>query len=157
MVTVPIAGDRVALVDAADAAAVIAAGPWHIKRGRTTDYAQHSVSDRRKITMHGLITGWPYVDHINGDGLDNRRSNLRQATHAQNCANRGPTRANALGLKGVGLLPSGRWRAQIRSSGHQRHVGVYATADEAARAYDAAATEAFGEFARLNFPTTEVT
>ena len=102
--------------------------------------------------MHRVILNAPpgrEVDHINRNGLDNRRSNLRLATHAQNEANK-PPRGEYKGA--YWCKKSGRWRASIRVDGRLRHMGRFATREEAARVYDDAALEAFGEFAYLNFP-----
>jgi hypothetical protein len=89
------------------------------------------------------------VDHINGNRRDNRRCNLREVTSAQNCQNR--RAANQTGLKGV--HPRGKkFFACIRVEGKFTYLGIYPTAEEAARVYDEAAHRAFGEFARLNFP-----
>ena len=93
-------------------------------------------------------------DHISGDRLDNRRANLRTATHGQNVVNRSG-RGESLFL---GVHRDRRWwRAQIRPLGSGRHgrkmqLGAYATEEDAARAYDRAAREHHGEYARLNFP-----
>lgn len=104
--------------------------------------------------MHALLTGWPLVDHINGDGLDNRRANLRSATPAQNVRNaRKRSTASSSRFKGASLYRrTGRWRAYIDVGGKEQHLGYFATEIDAARAYDAAALHHFGEFARLNFP-----
>ena len=91
-VAIPLSRGRFALVDDEDAERVIAAGPWHTRLAPRTAYARHNhLVDGRFVTvlMHRFITGWEYVDHINGDGLDNRRANLRQATRGQNLANIG--------------------------------------------------------------------
>lgn len=90
------------------------------------------------------------VDHVDSDGLNNRRSNLRAATRSENQANRGPTKRNTSGLKGVRELAAGQWRAQIQVRGATRSLGVFPTPAEAARAYDRAAVEAFGAYARTN-------
>ncbi len=139
----------IALVDDIDYEAVVAAGPWHALPSGQTSYAGHARTANGTVRMHNLITGWPYVDHINGDGLDNRRSNLRAASHALNMANQRPSKSNTSGFKGV--TRKRNWVAQIRVGGHQRHIGTFHTAEEAARAYDREAVAAWGEFARLNF------
>lgn len=90
------------------------------------------------------------VDHINGDRMDNRRENLRLCTVAQNIRNQKP-RASRSGLKGV-FKKRGRWQASYTFEGKKIYIGNFSTPEEAARAYDAAAREAFGEFALLNFP-----
>jgi hypothetical protein len=90
-----------------------------------------------------------HVDHVNGNGLDNRRENLRLATHSQNMANKPGWGAS--GFKGVYAEPRGRWRSRIMVEGRRVGLGMYPTAEEAAKAYDAAAREYFGEFAWTNF------
>lgn len=155
---VPLSRGLVALVDDEDYARVAAAGPWHVNPGRRTIYAQRNTrrADGGKTTqsMHRFIADVAAVDHVNGNGLDNRRANLRAATSAQNAANR-PRRVDSKSpFKGV-LINNDRgrpWRAQIHHDGRKRHLGCFDTAEEAARAYDVAALGAWGEFARLNFP-----
>lgn len=91
------------------------------------------------------------VDHINGNGLDNQRRNLRLATASQNTQNQKRRSTNTSGFKGV-VKSGNKWIAQIIASGKQIQVGYYSSPEEAARAYDKKAIEIFGEFARLNFP-----
>jgi AP2 domain len=105
------------------------------------------------ILMHILITGIRTgIDHANGNGLDNQRTNLRPAGQRLNMANIRPqaTRKSSR-FKGVRLLPSGKWQARIRV-GQPVYLGVFGDEEAAARAYDAAARAAWGEFGRLNFP-----
>ncbi len=92
------------------------------------------------------------VDHINQQTLDNRRSNLRLATNAQNQQNQSLSKNNKSGYKGVYRNPKGRWIAQIRENGKSRYLGSFVSPLEAAHAYDTAALRLFGEFAFLNFP-----
>lgn len=101
--------------------------------------------------MHRFLIGakGEFVDHINGDGLDNRKSNLRLCSNAQNVQNTGLTRANTSGYKGI-RLRNGRWDSRITCLNKTYHLGVFSTKEEAARAYNAAAIELHGEFARLN-------
>lgn len=108
------------------------------------------------IFMHVLLMGQTGIDHADGNGLNNRRSNLRPATNGQNKANTGKY-LGCTGFKGVYQNKrTGRWNAQIRVNGHFRNLGTYDDPAEGARAYDAAALEAWGEFARLNFPESAV-
>lgn len=95
------------------------------------------------------------VDHINRDPLDNRLSNLRYATHAQNQVNAGLAAHNSTGYKGVSKDKRDTpncWIAHISIGDKKRHIGVFSTAAEAAKAYDKVARELHGEFAYLNFP-----
>jgi hypothetical protein len=93
------------------------------------------------------------VDHINGDGLDNRRSNLRICTRAENCRNRRKQRRPTASIyKGVQRCKPARWRAVIRACGVQRHLGTFRDEVEAAKAYDLAARKFHGSFACVNFP-----
>lgn len=116
--------------------------------------------------MHRVLVGaepGQMVDHRDGDGLNNRRSNLRIATQAQNNANARKHRMKAgkpcaspyKGVSKCGSKPN-PWKAIITVSGRMIHLGVFPTQKAAARAYDAAARLHYGEFAKLNFPGTEV-
>lgn len=93
------------------------------------------------------------IDHKNRDQMDNRRCNLRVATHAQNAANSKSKNTNQLGIKGVKMMKDGRPRpymAQMTAGGKHFMLGYFATPEEAHSAYCSAATTAFGEFARFN-------
>ncbi len=106
------------------------------------------------LGMHRLIMGiaCPMVDHIDGDGLNNQRSNLRIADPCGNAANR----PSYIGRDFKGIVPCGKkWVAAIKHFGVRHHLGSFETKEEAARAYDLAATEIYGEFARLNIPDGE--
>ena len=153
---IPLSRGLVALVDDVDYERVAAEGSWHAhSNGRTVYARRNQWVDGRCITtrLHNFITGLDYVDHANGNGLDNRRSNLRAASHAQNMGNKRLYRNNTSGFKGVGLhKKSGLWQARLWIDGHLQYFGLHATPEEAARAYDAAALQIFGKFARLNFP-----
>lgn len=114
------------------------------------------VGDRlRGVYMHRLLLGVrsdQHVDHINGDGLDNRRSNLRVATASQNHANRRYP-GSASGYMGVYSRKPGTFYGKIKCRGQQYYTPTYNLAEVAARARDTLAATLFGEFARLNFPT----
>lgn len=112
---------------------------------------------QRTVWMHRLIMSAPkgkQVDHVDRDGLNNRRENLRLCSQSQNNANRSVPQGTG-GYRGVFLVPSGKYRASItngkRTGARVQNLGTYKTAEEAARAYDAAAHARFGEFATLNF------
>lgn len=92
------------------------------------------------------------VDHKNGDSLDNRRSNLRLCTQVENTWNSKPKgRTKSTPYKGVSAdKATGRYQAIVKKHGKKVHLGRFATAEEAAFAYDAAAERLFGEFAMTN-------
>jgi hypothetical protein len=159
-IEVPLGRGRVALIDEADADLVFRAGKWCAFVRPQVTYAQRSVSlgggRSTVMRMHNLITGARYVDHINGDGLDNRRANLRPATHAQNMRNTRLTSSNTSGFRGVYYRKDrGAWAAQIVVDGRRIYLGRFSDAVEAARAYDEAARLHHGEFATLNFPAVQ--
>jgi hypothetical protein len=91
------------------------------------------------------------VDHINGNPLDNRKCNLRVVSHQENCFNRKLSKNNSTGYKGVSIFrPNGKYKASIKVNYKQIHLGYFETPEDAALAYNNAATKYFGEFARLN-------
>lgn len=105
--------------------------------------------------MHREILGCAAnekVDHRNGNGLDNRRENLRRCTQSENLMNKRMGVNNTSGFKGVSATPRGRWRSYINVYGNRMHIGVFDTPEEAATAYDKKAKKYFKEFAVLNFP-----
>lgn len=143
----------VALYDEEDAD-LICAHKWHAKTRKNTSYAATNVKidgRYRWRTMHRLLLQPPVgmvIDHINGNGLDNRRCNLRVCTQAENMRNRRPYGKSQ--YLGVALDQTKRrpWRVTCG----KRHIGGFETEVEAALAYDAVARVAYGSFARLNFP-----
>jgi hypothetical protein len=159
---VPLTQGKFALVDAEDAERVMQfkwfalnkGGWWYAGRQRREPRTIRGQPGKSyTLYLHRFLLDAPDgtdVDHINGDGLDNRRANLRICTHAENSYNARVTRSRA-GYKGV-RADGTRWRAAIHQHGREISLGSHATPEEAARAYDRAATEIFGVYALLNFP-----
>lgn len=103
------------------------------------------------ITMHRwLMPGAVAVDHRNRDKRDNRRSNLRECTLAENSRNSRLAVNNTSGAKGVTRTPTGAWRARIWFQRREIHIGTYPTRDAAQQAYDKKARELHGAFASPN-------
>lgn len=132
----------------------------HKKTDNRTFYAicHKTINGKRVGTLlHRLILGVKnktiHVDHKNGNGLDNRRSNLRICTHHQNMANQQLARNNTSGYKGVFKLKHTKkdiYQAKITFMRKDIYLGYYPTAELAAVAYNDAAKLYFGKFARLN-------
>jgi hypothetical protein len=151
---------RIALIDEEDFEKV-SRYQWNVVHGRTTFYAYTVTEYRRMVSMHRMILGRTdgrLIDHKNGNGLDNTRQNIRPATASQNQQNaKKQRRPNSTSrFKGVRLAKDKkgkkRWQAQIHPvHGKRISLKYHASEEEAARAYDRAARELFGEFARLNF------
>ncbi len=121
---------------------------------RSEKISETGRSFRKQIFMHRAIMNPPdglFVDHINGDVLDNQRSNLRLATASQNMRNRKISYRTRSGFKGVWFNPKkSSFVAYIKHSNRTLVIKNCRTAEEAAIAYNKKAKELFGEFARLN-------
>jgi len=136
---------------------------WSARLSGNTAYAcrhspwnngkRHEIAMHRKIMEEILgrqLQSREEVDHVNGNGLDNRRSNLRLATRLQNSQNIGKKRNSKNPYKGIYYYKKiGRWRARIKFNGKRIFLGSFYTPEEAYAAYCRAALELFGDFARL--------
>jgi hypothetical protein len=105
--------------------------------------------------MHRQIIGdecvGRLIDHREGNGLDNRRSNLRVCNKLENSVNRGTNKNNSSGYKGIIRTPKGRWQARIMISGTSFYLGTFDTPELAALEYDRVSVKEHGEFAYTNF------
>ncbi|WP_342238101.1 HNH endonuclease signature motif containing protein [Inquilinus sp. OTU3971] len=138
---------------------------WRVNRGpakagsiagtvRTDGYMTIGIDGRRYL-LHRVVYllhhgHWPagILDHVNGDPRDNRPINIRLATVSQNGANKRRATSKS-GFRGV-YQRWRKWLAQISVDGRLRSIGMFSTSEDAARAYDRAAVEAFGQFATTN-------
>jgi hypothetical protein len=119
---------------------------WQVIKRRDVFHVQSSFD--HNIYLHRIILpGHKLIDHKNGDGLDNRKENLRPADKRTNAQNRRVTPGT---FKGVLRARSGGFLARIVIEGKQKYLGTFPSREEAAKAYNEAALKYFGEFARLN-------
>jgi AP2 domain/HNH endonuclease len=154
-VCLQLSNGSVALIDAIDYESV-SQYTWYATKTRATGklYAATHYSVNRVIYMHRFITGASEhedVDHVNHDGLDNTRANLRKCTRTQNNANARKLAPASSQFKGVTWdAARSKWKAQIALNHLKINVGRFDSELEAATAYDAAAKRYFGEFANVN-------
>lgn len=167
---IPITNGKSMLIDVADAPLVLR-WKWQARRNtgrgrcwyvwRTSKVGVETKSGATTIYLHRLLLDAPkglQVDHINGNPLDNRRSNLRLCTTSQNHANMGrPQTKSERRFVGVRQNRQGRFEAYITFKTRWISVGTFTSEEDAARARDAKAVELFGDFARLNFPGHDAT
>jgi hypothetical protein len=122
---------------------------WHAQVMRNGVYAC-TYANGRHTYLHRLLVAWDEVDHADGDGLNNCRSNLRDGTGmGKNRPNKTVQRNNTSGFKGV-YRKRAKWAAEIHVNKTRISLGVYGTPEEAAYAYDQAAVSHFGEYAKTN-------
>lgn len=143
---IPLTQNQVALIDAEDLAKV-SGKMWCYDKG-------YAVNRTLKTSMHQLIMNTPkgmHTDHVDGNGLDNRKCNLRICTAAQNQWNSKKYKSKPAGYKGVSLHKDGKYQASIRIEGKLKHLGLYETPREAALVYDNYAKQYRGQYARTNF------
>ena len=128
---------------------------WQVAKGKSGAYYAQTYTTTGPITMHRYLmqpAEGQQVDHIDGDGLNYQRNNLRLCTAHQNCMNKKKWRGKSR-FKGVMYkdnCPKNPWRAYITYNYRQMDLGYYKTEESAAIAYDQKAQELFGKFARLN-------
>jgi hypothetical protein len=131
---------------------------WYRSGSNGKYYAMRYAPNNTRVSMHAQIMGFQrdFVDHKNGNGLDNRRQNLRTCTRSQNMANSCLSKRSKSGLKGV-FYDNRIKKYHVNIMLDRKHfsVGYFALPCIAARAYDTMARRMFGEFARLNCPSLQ--
>lgn len=149
---VPLTKGFVAMIDA-DQSHLVEGHNWCALVTRHEVYAMRSVQSkgkRSKVLLHRLVAGTPeglLTDHINGNGLDNRRANLRISTRTQNNRNLRTNKANTSGVRGVSWSAKlGKWWASITVAGKKKHIGYFSDLTAAAVAYEEASRFHHGEF-----------
>ena len=156
-IQIPLTQDKFAIIDDEDFG-LVKKYNWYALKDWHTYYAQAGIrlskEKRSIIKMHRLILGLTsdlICDHVNCNGLDNRRINLRVATFSQNNANKRKNLSRTSIYKGVSWdKEKKKWRAQIQVNTQKTHLGYHIKEEEAAKAYNSAAIDLFGKFARLN-------
>jgi hypothetical protein len=152
---------KVAIVDAEDYG-LLSKFKWHAhERGRTW-YARRAASNKTIFMHRAILEYHSYdltsgeVDHINGDGLDNRKSNLQVISHAENIRKSRVQINNKSGFRGVSWHKGDRrWQVVIEVDNIKKYIGSFRTKIAAALAYDQAAKKYFGKFANLNLPNIQ--
>jgi hypothetical protein len=151
---VPLTKGYVAVIDAADVPLVDGYN-WYAQMAKKTVYAARKewiVGEKpRMVFLHRVILGLTDVDargdHKDLNGLNCRRANLRECTHAENLRNRGANRNNTSGFKGVSWFAKNkRWSARIQIGALKKHLGYFDTPEAAHAAYCNAAHQYHGEF-----------
>ncbi len=151
---IPLTNGQFAVVDSEDYDH-LSSFTWHAVKSCDTYYAARRKGPR-KIFMHRQITNAPanlIVDHIDHNGLNNKKSNLRLCKQDKNILNSRPTKGKSSKYKGVQFSKFyNRFIAIIFMNGRKHFLGKFDNEIDAARAYDAKARQLFGEYAYLNFP-----
>ncbi len=151
---VPLSQGKIAMIDERDAYRV-AKHTWCAAKHKNGRWYARTQTKRKRVYLHRFIMEVvEMIDHKNHDGLDCRRNNLRPATFNQNNANSRKRAGTSSRFKGV-YRNRNKWQAELCANNVRRRLGSFHSEDEAARAYDAEARIAFGEYAHTNFPPLE--
>lgn len=123
---------------------------WTLVEWRGKRYAKRKINHNGKYiteSLHYYLTGWEYVDHIDGNGLNNQRENLREVTHKKNIQYQKPqTRKKSSAYRGVcWFKPREKWRARLKCDGLEVHVGYFDCEHEAAEAWNESALLHYGK------------
>lgn len=130
---------------------------WYLLKGSNTNYARRNIrredNSLSQQLLHTFLTGYSRTDHINYNGLDCRRSNMRKVSDSQNQFNKRIQVGGTSKHKGVHWhKASQKWFAQIKADGKHYYLGLFVDEIEAAKAWDSKAKVLHGKYAVLNFP-----
>jgi hypothetical protein len=155
VIKLPLSKNKYALVDDEDYPKVSKHKWFVIQRGKSEHACRTVIENGNKRTeyLHRALlnpNSNEVVDHINGNGLDNQKANLRLCTKQQNSWNSDKNTKNVSGYKGVSFeKTTGKWRVRIRKDGKSYSYGLYEQAEEASKVYLEKAQELFGQYARI--------
>lgn len=151
---IPLTRGKYAIVDRDDYER-LSQNKWLALKSGNTFYASRHPANKCVIWMHREILNTPigfFTDHINRNGIDNRKSNLRICSKAENCHNQKYRKNNKSRFKGVCFhKASGKWQSQIMINYKTIHLGIFSNEVDAAREYDIKSKELHGQFAYTNF------
>jgi len=150
---IPLTRGRAAIVDAADYE-TLSKFKWYLSKNRSKEYAA-MIQGPKRLHMHRYIKNPPkglIIDHIDGNGLNNTRKNLRICTHSQNNYNKPGRKNKSSKYKGVSKTKYNKWAAFIGHNYKNIYLGEFTDEIDAAKAYDTAAKKYHKQFAYLNFP-----
>jgi hypothetical protein len=151
-VIIPISRNKVTIVDASDAELVLSMGRWTANPTSNGFYARYmSTPPLASFYLHQMLMNFParMIDHIDGDTLNNQRSNLRIVTPSQSVMNTTIRADNKSGHRGIFWDKNrGKWRADIKAGVHKKSLGRFDCIEDAIAAYNKAAAELFGEYRR---------
>ena len=149
MKEIPLTKGQVTLVDD-DMFEYLDQWKWRYSASGYVSRSEWENGSTKNVLLHRVVCNTPEgmeTDHINCNKLDNRKSNLRTCTRAQNAQNRPAPKNNASGFKGVSWFKRDKkWIAYIQCNGKKKNLGRYSSPEEAAKIYEKAARELFGEF-----------
>ena len=152
MKTINLTQNKVAIVDDDDYERLIKFC-WYYEKGYAKAKIPNKRGEKKTLGMSAMVIGTIpglEIDHVNRDGCDNRKENLRHCTRSQNESNKGKSKGSSI-YKGVYWHKgSGKWMAYIKKNQKCYHLGLYQDEKDAAIAYNAAAADMFGKFAGLN-------
>lgn len=157
-VAIALSQGKLCFIDRADMG-IVKNYHWFAHRNGKTFYCMTHDWDKNGkrvfIAIHRLLINVPkgmQIDHVDRNGLNNTRKNLRECSPIENSHNKGVTSANKSGYKGVSFYTKhNKWRASLKCNGKEYYGGIYSCRIAAAYRYDQIARQVFGEFAYTNF------